>query len=328
MKCGAAVGPRRVGPSPDELDHEALACGGERAGRMTRAVVGRHPADGDPEVPAAVRGRPGAPGGTPPLPVREQAAASDARDAAGADARAFPTAPLAAAGPGAGGVMPGPLKADGPLDIDAGHATRTVMPVVAGRPLRLQALEPGKAGVLEDPGDRGRRDAGRRGDAGPGRAMVPQREHPSDDMPRCGPARPAQPAEPAEPSTWKRPTHLDTVLAVTPNDAVASGRPVCPAITRHAASSRRKGSDRAFLCIFIGLPLEGRVQDSRHDNASLPDLDPRANLMQCIPAVIDSFPKLRAGQLVAAPITGVRLAPLPCGLRVTLPLKQVQLLRE
>ena len=50
MKLGAAVGPRRVGLGPDVPDPEILARGGERLGCAARAVVGRHPADGDPEA--------------------------------------------------------------------------------------------------------------------------------------------------------------------------------------------------------------------------------------------------------------------------------------
>ena len=112
------------------------------------------------------------------------------------------------------------------------------MPVVAVGLLRFQALEPGKAGALEGPAGRGRRDAGRRGDMG-------------------------------------------AVLAVTPNDATASARLTCPAITRRAISSRRSGADRAFLRIFIRFPLEGCRQVSRHDNANRPSLDSQGNLLQC-----------------------------------------------
>ena len=65
-------------------------------------------------------------------------------------------------------------------------------------------------------------------------------------------------AMPAGPRPGKRPARLDTVLAVTQNDAAASARLTCPASTRRAISSRRKGVSRAFLCIFIRFPLEGR----------------------------------------------------------------------
>ena len=85
---------------------------------------------------------------------------------------------------------------------------------------------------------------------------------------------------PAGPRSRKRPTRLDTVLAVTPNDLAASRRLVSPASTPLAISSRRSGVSRAFLCIFMRFPLKGSGQVSRHDNANPPSLDSQGNLME------------------------------------------------
>ena len=87
-------------------------------------------------------------------------------------------------------------------------------------------------------------------------------------------------AQPAAPRSRKRPTHLDTVLAVTPNDLAASARLVSLASTLLAISSRRSGVNRAFLCIFMRFPLEGSGQAPRHDSANFPNLDSQHNLLQ------------------------------------------------
>ena len=119
MKLGVAVGPRRVGPGPDVPDAEAPARGGERVGGVARAVVGHHPAHGDPEALVAVHGgRQALDGALLPL-VGEQAAAGDARGVVDADVGAFPAGPLAAAGPGAGDSVPGLGEAAELLDVEA-----------------------------------------------------------------------------------------------------------------------------------------------------------------------------------------------------------------
>ena len=85
---------------------------------------------------------------------------------------------------------------------------------------------------------------------------------------------------PAGPKSRKRPTHLDTVPAVTPNDLAASRRFISPASTPLAISSRRSGVSRAFLCIFMRFPLKGSGQVSRHDGANPPSLGLQHNLME------------------------------------------------
>ena len=87
-------------------------------------------------------------------------------------------------------------------------------------------------------------------------------------------------AQPVGPRSRKRPTHLATVLAVTPNDLAASRRFISPASTLFAISSRRSGVSRAFLCIFMRFPLEGSGQVSRHDSANPPSLGLQHNLIK------------------------------------------------
>ena len=62
--------------------------------------------------------------------------------------------------------------------------------------------------------------------------------------------------------------------------ATALGRPVCQETARHAVPCRRSGADPAFPRAFVRLPLEGRGQGSRHDDASLPGLGPQGKLIQ------------------------------------------------
>ena len=163
-----------------------------------------------------------------------------------ADVGVLPARPLAAADPGAGGAVAGHLEAAKPLDVEVDHVAGMVMLVAPGGLLRLQALDPGKAGALEHPADGGRRDAGRRGDVGTGQAMAPQGDVRSTTCPGAGlrmrRGLDERSAQPVGPRSRKRPTHLDTVLAVTTNDAATSARLVSLASTRRAISSRARAS--------------------------------------------------------------------------------------
>ena len=71
----------------------------------------------------------------------------------------------------------------------------------------------------------------------------------------------------AGPNVCRYPADLDAVLAVTPDDAIASVPLICLATIRDAISSRRKSISRVLSCTFIRLPVEGYSQGSWHDNA-------------------------------------------------------------
>ena len=152
---------------------------------------------------------------------------------------------------------PGPSKRTGLL-APARLMPPRAMPV-AGGPLRLQTLGPGRAGALE-----------------PGRPRPARRRRWRRRARRHAPARAraSGAASMSGPGARKRLARLDTILAVTLAGAAGSGRFVSPAITRRAPFLPGTGVNRAFLHVSVRFHFEGRGQDSRHDNASLPDPPP------------------------------------------------------